>query len=378
MAAMSALDAFSIDGMLPALDQIGSDLGVLVVNQRQYVITSLFLGFSIGVLVYGFAADRFGRRPPVLAGFAIYCVGSLACIFAGSFGMLLLGRVLQGIGAAGPYVLAIAIVRDSYKGREMARLLSLIMMVFIGVPMIAPFVGQGVLLVAGWRSIFGVLFLFGFCTMIWFWLRQAETMLPENSQELSLEKIRSSVTEILTHPVSLRYLIIMGLLAGAFIAYLSTAQQVFQNMYQLGTRFPLYFASLAAVFGCASYINSRLVESWGATRLVRMGLVIITVASVCYALVYRDLTVLPPLPVHLAYIATIMFCFAFLFGNVTSLAMEPMGHIAGSASSVINSLSTMIAIGIATIIGSFIDSTAHPVVAGFGILSLFALLLARL
>jgi DHA1 family bicyclomycin/chloramphenicol resistance-like MFS transporter len=373
MAAMSALDAFSIDAMMPALEQIGDDLQVTVENHRQFVITALFLGFSVGVLFYGFLADRYGRRRPVIAGFIVYGLGSVACLLADSFSVMLAGRVLQGLGAAGPYVLSIAIVRDSFKGDEMARLLSLIMMVFIGIPMIAPFIGQGLLLLAGWRSIFAALMIFALLTLIWFASRQPESLAPHDRQPLSLSQIGRSIVTVLSHPVSCRYLIVIGLLAGAFIAYLSTAQQVFQGMYQLGARFPVAFASLGAVFGVASFANSRLVMRIAPHVLVKFAIAALVLSSLVYLLVYRDHSALPPLPAHLLYLSVMMAAFAFLFGNVTSLAMEPMGHIAGAASSVVNSLSTVIAITIAAMIGSQLGSTTHPVVLGFGLLSAIAL-----
>jgi DHA1 family bicyclomycin/chloramphenicol resistance-like MFS transporter len=375
MAAMSALDAFSIDAMLPALDQIGTDLELQTANSRQYVITALFLGFSIGVFFYGFVADWIGRRIPVLFGFAIFCVGSAACIFSQSYMVMLAGRVLQGVGAAGPYVLAIAIVRDSYKGEEMARTLSLIMMVFIGVPMIAPFVGQGFLLLFGWRSIFIALAVFALLTMLWFWLRQPETLDKADRTSLSAATFRHSITQVVTHPVTCRYLLIIGLLAGAFIAYLSTAQQIFQDMYGLGTRFPIVFASLAATLGVGSFINARLVEKFGAVTMVKAATGLIILSSVLYILVYHNLNELPPLKVHVIYNGIVAFCFAFLFGNTTSIAMEPMGHIAGAASSVLNSLSTIIAIIVATVIGSQLNQTGHPIVIGYLIAASVALLL---
>ncbi len=375
MAAMSALDAFSIDAMLPALDQIGADLNVVVENQRQYVITALFLGFSIGVFFYGFIADWIGRRAPVLFGFVMYCIGSAACIFADSYSMMLVGRVLQGVGAAGPYVLAIAIVRDSYEGEEMARMMSLIMMVFIGVPMIAPFVGQGILLVSGWRSIFIALALFAVLTGIWFWQRQPETLPANVRTTLDASQVKQSMAEVLTHPVSRYYLLTIGLLAGAFIAYLSTAQQIFQDMYGLGTRFPIVFASLAAMFGIGSFINSRVVEKTGAVTMVKLAIGLIIAASVVYLLMYHSMHTLPPLHVHVAYNGVVVFCFAFLFGNTTSIAMEPMGHIAGAASSVINSLSTIIAIAVATLIGSQLTDTGHPIVIGYLVMAIVALAL---
>jgi len=365
MALISALDAFSIDAMLPALAQIGSDLNVKVDNQIQYVVTALFLGFAAGVLFYGFVADSIGRRKPVMFGFVIYIAGSLLCITATTFPHLLAGRVLQGIGAAGPYVLAIAIVRDSYKGEEMARILSLVMMVFIAVPMIAPFIGQGVLLIFDWRMIFVLLTAYCLLMAVWFWRRQPETLHPQNKTELSVALISGAVTKVLTHPVSLRYLIIIGLLAGAFIAYLSTAQQIFQGMYGLGTNFPVVIAAIALLFGAGAYINSRLVERFGAVRMVQSAILCVSATSIVYLVVFNNFSELPPLNLHIAYNGVVVFCFAFLFGNTTSIAMDPMGEIAGAASSIISSLSTLLAIAVATLIGAMLADTPHPVAAGY-------------
>lgn len=375
MAALSALDAFSIDAMIPALAQISSDLDIVVDNHRQFIITAIFIGFAAGVLIYGFVADRYGRRRPVLVGFCIYSVGSLLCITADSLSTLMIGRVLQGLGAAGPYILSIAIVRDLYHGRDMSQILSLIMMVFIGVPMIAPFVGQGVMLLAGWRSIFGVLAVYSVVTLIWFWSRQPETLLPKHRQPLTLNKVKHSITEVLSNRQTLRYLFAMAAIFGAFMAYLSTAQQILQGMYGLNTSFPLVFACLASLFGIGSFFNSRWVHSIGSARLIHWALSAIVVASSLYLSTGLITELLPPLWFHLGYLSIVMFCMALLFGNTMSLALEPMGHIAGSASSVVNSMSTFIAIGISTFFGSQISSSAYPVATGFALMSAVALLL---
>ena len=377
MSMMSALDALSIDSMMPALDQMSIDLAVLSENHRQFVITSFFFGFALGLPVYGFVADRFGRRRPVMAGFFIYFVGTLTCIFSDSLEGLLTGRVLQGIGAAGPYVLAIATVRDLYKGRDMAQIMSLILMVFIGVPLIAPLAGQGVLVLAGWRSIFVVLVIYAAIAATWYGLRQQETLTPENRRALSASSVWRAIVSVLTHRQTPSYLLAMGALMGAFVAYLSTAQQIFQNMYKLGEWFPVTFAAISSLFGVGSYLNSRWVHSTGSSRLVSWALSAIILASIIYLLAKPADTILPPLWMHIAYISVVMFSFAFLFGNITSLALEPMGHIAGSASSLFNSLSTILAIGIATIIGSRLESDGMPVVVGFLVLSSIAWLLTR-
>lgn len=375
MALISALDAFSIDAMMPALSEIGSDLNVRVDNQIQYVITSLFLGFSVGVFFYGFVADSVGRRRPIIFGFLVYIAGTLLCIMAQTFPVMLTGRVLQGVGAAGPYVLAVAIVRDSYAGDAMARKLSLIMMVFIGVPMIAPFIGQGILLVADWRMIFVALGLYAIVTMIWFWYRQPETLRAGQQTPLTFDLFKQSLLHVLSHQQSLRYLLIIGLLAGAFIAYLSTAQQIFQGMYGLGTHFPLVIAGLASSLGVGAYVNARLVQRTGAVTMVRLATACIVVTSVLYLVTYRNSGELTPLNMHIAYNGVIVFCFAFLFGNTTSIAMEPMGDIAGAASSIITSLSTLIAILVATVIGARLQQTPHPVVVGYLAAAVVALVL---
>lgn len=369
---MTALDAFSIDAMLPALHLIGGEFAIAADNHRQYVITSLFLGFSLGVLVYGFIADQFGRRKPALAGFVLFIAGSLVCITSTSFEGLLVGRVLQGLGAAGPYVLSVAIIRDQYEGRAMARIMSLITMVFIGIPMIAPFVGQGILLVAGWRSIFSALMVFAMTIMFWFWIRQAETLKPEYRQAISGSSILHSLVEVFTNRQSLRYLLAIGAVAGALITYLMTSQQVFQDIYSLGVRFPLTIASLASLFGLASYFNARWVVSIGSARLVHYALTAIVIVSLIFMLIYGGSNPSPPLWSYIVYMAVIMFAFAFLFGNMTALALEPLGHIAGSASSLVSSVSTGIAILFATFIGGALNENVLPIVAGFGVLCLFA------
>lgn len=375
MAAMTALDAFSIDGMLPALENIATDLNVLVENQRQYIVTSLFFGFSFGVLIYGFLSDQYGRRAPVVAGFVVFFFGSLLCIFANTFNLFLAGRVLQGIGAAGPYVLATAIVRDLYNGRDMAQVMSLISAVFIGVPMVAPFLGQGVMMLAGWRSFFIVLAVYACLVLIWFWLRQKETLLPDKRQALSLAMIKRSVVEVMTHQQFVRYLFAMSAALGAFIAYLSTAQQSFQVIYSFGNWFPLVFASIASVFGIGSVLNARWVHSVGSAQLAHRALSVIVLVSFAYALVNLAIGGLPPAWLHLMYLCVFVFCFAFLFGNITTLALEPMGHIAGSATSLFNAISTLIAIAIATIIGSLLDDHVQPIIVGFGLFCAIALVL---
>ncbi len=373
MALMTALDAFSIDGMLPALAVMAVELDVRVDNHRQFIITSIFFGFALGVVIYGFLADSIGRRKPALAGFVIYAIGTMVCMFSDTFSWLIGGRVLQGLGSAGPYVLATTIIRDRFEGREMAQVISLIMMIFIGVPMIAPFVGQGLLLITGWRGIFTALLLFGVATMLWFWWRQPETLPVARRKRVSASVVLSSMRTVASDAPTRLYVLALGLVTGAFIAYLSTGQQVFQEIYGLGTRFPLAFASLASIFGLACYCNSRWVESLGMATLVRRALVAVVGVSAVAVLCFWVMSNHLPLWLWIAYMAAIKFCFGLLFGNLTTLALESMGHIAGSASSLINATSKILAIALASVIGAWLDMTVMPVVLGFGILAALAL-----
>ncbi len=375
MAAMTALDALSIDSMIPALSQIDVDLGMSNPNQRQWIVTSLFFGFAIGVLIFGFVADAIGRRKPVMCSFAIFVVGSLICMQSTSLSWMLAGRICQGFGASGPYVLSIAIVRDAYQGRKMARIMSLVMMVFIGVPIVAPFMGQLVLIVASWRSIFGVLLSYSVVIALWFWLRQPESLSIEKRVPLKIKSVLSNAREVLSNRQVRTYTAAMALAGGAFIAYLSTAQQIFQEIHQIGIEFPAVFASLASTIGLSSWLNSRWVESLGMARLLGRALLMVFCASVLYLIGSLAWPAMPPFWFYYVYLAVVIFCYGLIFSNLTSLALEPLGHIAGAASSVVNSAATIGSLLVAASIGGNLNETVTPLVVGFGVTCLLAWLL---
>ena len=356
MAAMISLDAFSIDAMIPALNDISLDLNITTDNHRQYIVTSIFLGFSIGVLFYGFLSDAFGRKIPVIVGFIIYGAGVVMCITADKFSALLAGRILQGIGVAGPYVLSLAIIRDRYAGSKMAQVMSVIMMVFITVPIIAPLAGQGILMLSDWRGIFWAMGLFAIIVLIWFSLRQTETLNPEDRTQFQLRKIAQQTKEIVSNAQSLRYMLALGMVSGAFFTYLSTSQQVFQEIYQLGNLFPIIFASISASFGLSSYFNSRWAESIELTKLINYSLLVIIGASMAMFLFAIICSENPSLAVFITYMLCVFFCYGLLFGNITTKALEPTPHIAGSASSIITAVSTLISILLASLIGSQLET----------------------
>lgn len=368
---MTALDAFAIDAMLPALGAMGNDLDLANDNQRQLIITSLFFGFSFGVLAYGFISDRYGRRAPVIAGFLIFIVATGICTYSQDLKTLLAGRILQGVGAAGPYVLAVAIVRDRYEGRDMAQIMSLIMMVFIGVPMVAPFIGQYLQLIAGWRSIFVALAVYAVVVLVWFYVRQPETLKPENRKPLTWASVNLATKRVLTDSQALSYLLVLGVISGAFIAYLSTAQQVFHDMYGLGEKLPLTIACLATSYGIACFTNANLVQALGMRKLVGLALLLVVCSSAVYALFIVALGRNPALPYHLIYLATVIFSFGFLFENVVTLSLETLGELAGAAMSVITAISTLMAVIISYLVGALLDTTTLPLAVAFFIMCLF-------
>ncbi|MCH9648131.1 MAG: multidrug effflux MFS transporter [Deltaproteobacteria bacterium] len=373
MATLMSLVALSIDAMLPALGEIGRDLGVQRDNDVQLVVSLIFLGIAAGQLVYGPISDSVGRKPTLLAGLALFMVGCLLSLFARSFSMMLAGRLLQGLGIAGPRIVTVALIRDRYEGRLMARVMSFAMAVFIIVPILAPAMGQGILLLANWRTIFGAFLAIAAATAVWFWLRQPETLPVERRVPFTLGRIFRGFREVLATRTALGYTIAAGFVFAPFVAYLSMAQQMFQGQYGVGKLFPLYFALLAIAIGAASLSNTRLVMRYGMKKLAHWALVMTGLISAGFFVVAYLAGGHPPLWVFLAYLLAVFFCEGILFGNMNALAMEPLGHIAGIGAAVVGSLSTAISIAGGSLIGQAYNGTILPFVAGYGILGLAAL-----
>ena len=326
---MMAITALSIDTMLPALAQIGSDLGVTNPNNRQLVVSVIFLGQAVGQLFFGPLSDTTGRKPAIFAGYTLFVIGCLVSVFSINFPMMLFGRTLQGIGVSAPRAVSMAIVRDQYEGRPMARVMSFASTIFILIPMIAPSIGQGILSFADWRSIFGSFIIFALATMIWFAIRMPETLAPENKIPFSVKRIFNSIQEFLKTRSSLGYTITVGLVQGVFLGYLNSSQQIFQEQYALGDLFPLYFATISLSLGTASFLNTRLVMRFGMRKLVRWALSGVFSLAVVFLFVAIPLQGHPPLWSLMAYLMASFFCTGILFGNINALAMQPLGHMAG-------------------------------------------------
>ena len=377
MSMMMSLTALSIDAMLPALPQIGSDLNVQNPNTRQLVISIIFLGLALGQLFFGPLSDKTGRKPAIYAGYAVYLAGALLSIFAFSFPIMLVGRFLQGIGVSAPRAVTLALVRDRFEGRAMARVMSFIMTTFILVPMIAPSLGQAILLFSGWRAIFGSFMLLAVITLVWFALRLPETLAPENRAPFSLGRIINAIREILKTRTALGYTVSAGLVSGAFIGYLNSSQQIFQEQYRLGELFPRFFAVIALSIGVASLINTRLVIRFGMRFLVSWSLTIIFGLSLIAFVIALLAAGQPPLWLFMSYLMLAFFCVGILFGNQNSLAMEPLGYMAGIGAAVVGSLSTLISMPLGTIIGQSYNGTILPIIIGMAVLTGLAILVVR-
>lgn len=377
MALLMSIVAISIDALLPALGIIGQDLRLENQNHAQYLIGMIFAGMAIGQLVCGPLSDALGRKKVLYSGIALYLAGSVICYLASDLTGLLVGRFIQGLGVAGPYVSTMSIVRDKYAGRDMARVMSLILMIFITVPAIAPSLGQGILFLFTWREIF--LLYIGYAVLVggWLFLRLEETLPPERRVPVTLQALAHGFREVVTTRTTLFYMICTGICFGSFIGYLNSSQQIFQDQFGTGGMFTVYFGLLALILGAASLLNSRLVARLGMRFICLRSVAGIVAASALFLAV--NLTVEVTLWMFLAYAAALFFAFGLMIGNLNAMAMEPMGHIAGMASAIIGSVSSVLSLTLGALIGQLYDGTLVPLTAGFlvlGALSWFFMLMA--
>ena len=365
MAMLMSMTALTVDAMLPALMQIGQSLNVQDANHNQLIVAMVFLGMASGQMLYGPISDAYGRKPAIYLGGVIFLVGAGLSIISQDFNTMLLGRVLQGMGAASCRVVTLAMIRDCFDGKEMARTMSLIMLMFIMVPAIAPSIGQGILLISHWRAIFIFLFIFALIALIWLAFRQSETLSPKNKIPLSWQNTFNGIRETLTHPQSRNYMIAAGIMFGAFVGYLSSAQQILQIQYNLGSLFSLYFGILALAIGVASFINSKLVMHIAIEKLCIMALVAMSCVSIIFFSIQWLSDTAIPLIWFMLYLGVMFFSFGILFGNFNTLAVHPLGHIAGIANSVISTVQTLISVVIGSFIGQSYDGSTLPLILGF-------------
>jgi MFS transporter, DHA1 family, multidrug resistance protein len=371
IASIMALNPLAMDMMLPALPDIASAFHIAAANRPQEVLSTFLIGFGIGQFVMGPLSDRFGRRAVLIDGMALYCIASLLAIAAPSFETLLLARVLQGLGTAATRVIATSIVRDCYAGRRMASVMSLTMMVFIAVPVIAPSFGQALMLLTQWRGIFIVLMLYGVLALIWSAVRMPETLPLSERKSLAIRDVLGAYRQTVTNRQTLGYALAAGGVQGSLFAFVFSAQQIFTEIFHLGRLFPLAFAAIAIGIAIAGFLNSRFVGRIG-MRVISHGALVgfVTVGGVMLVAAKAQML---PLPLFIALAALMMFSFGLMFANFTAMAMEPQGHIAGTASSLYGTITTLVGIGVGTVIGQDYDGTLLPFATGFFLCALAAL-----
>jgi DHA1 family bicyclomycin/chloramphenicol resistance-like MFS transporter len=366
MALLMALTALTVDVMLPALPQIGRTLGVANGNDRQLVISFYLGGFAIGQFLSGPASDRFGRRPPLLAGLALYLCGTLLAVASGSFGGLLAARAIQGFGASAPRVLAVAIVRDRFQGREMSRIMSFITMVFVVVPLLAPGLGEAILQFSSWRSIFLLLLFAAVCCFCWTAARLPETRPSEDRLPLSAGAVWHAIKLVTLTRQTIGHVIAMGFIFGLLISYIMSAEQIFVEVYGLGARFPLVFGAISAFLIAASLFNASAVRKVG-MRVISHGALTGALAA-CAIMALAGYPEKPPLLLFCAFMACVFFSFGLIMPNFNALAMEPMAHIAGTASSIAGFYSTAAGAILGTLIGRAFDGGVRPLCIGITVL----------
>jgi DHA1 family bicyclomycin/chloramphenicol resistance-like MFS transporter len=371
MAALMALNALAIDVMLPALPYMGEALGVSHENERQFVISAYMIGMGVAQLAFGPLTDRFGRRAPLLAGVGVYIIAVIVAAFAPSFTMLLVLRFIQGMGAASVRVVTTAVVRDRYSGREMAEVMSLVFMVFMAIPVIAPSIGQVLLLTGPWQTIFIFMGLLAIAFWLWTFLRLPETLPLDKRRPLSLMGVVDGFRIVFTNRVAISYGLAGTFLFGALFGFISSSQQIYVDIYGLGVYFPVAFAAMAGLMAVSSFTNSRVVRKLGMRRLSHGAMLTFTAFSGIW--LAFALSGFLPLWLFFGLLCIIMFSFGWSASNMNSLSMEPLGAVAGTAASVFGFIQTVGGALIGGYIGQMFNNTTIPAAAGYFSMGLIAL-----
>lgn len=365
VAMLTATVAFSIDSMMPALPEIAAELSPGAPNNAQLILSIFLLGIGIGTFVTGPLADTLGRRPVIVGGAVVYCAGALLAWQAPTLELMLAARFLQGLGAAGPRVATFAMVRDLHGGRDMARILSFIMMVFSLVPAIAPSGGALIIALAGWRTIFPVFVVFSGISVAWLLLRQPETLAAENRRPLRPGLLWAATLEVLSHPATRLSIAVQALCLGGLFSLLSASQQIFAISFDRAATFPLWFGLTAILASSASFLNAKIVHRFGMRALIK-GMLTVQV-GISGVMILGTLAGPPPpwgFALFWIWMLSVFFQNGLTLGNLNALAMEPLAHIAGVAASVVSALATMGAVAIAIPVGLSFDGSPLPIAIG--------------
>lgn len=377
MAALMSIVALSIDTLLPAIPNIGQTINSLDPTQNQKLITMIFLGLGVGQLFFGPLSDSYGRKLVVYLGMAVFGIASFICLWAPSLEWMIVGRILQGIGLSVARSIAISIIRDTYNGNLMARVMSFVTAFFILVPVIAPSLGKIILDIANWQAIFYVQLI---CTLIvglWFWKRQPETLRPEYKIPFSSTVFVDGLKEFMRYRETVAFTLASGFITGAFLVYLSASQHIFEDLYGLKDSFPYIFAGLSISIGLSTFSNGTLVLRYGMWKLSYMALLVFCLVALLFVFLFWG-TGNPNVIILIVFLSLQFFCLGFMWGNFRSIAMQPIGHIAGIGAAINGFISTVISIPIATFIGSFVEDTVLPLFMGLAVCGIISVVIFRM
>ncbi|WP_424004509.1 multidrug effflux MFS transporter [Maribacter sp. IgM3_T14_3] len=374
MASLMSIVALTIDAILPAIADIGISINSLNPTQNQLLVTMIFLGLGVGQLFFGPLSDSLGRKPIVYFGFTVFLVASIICLLAPNLEIMLVGRILQGVGLSAPRTISISIIRDTYRGDYMAKIMSFVTAFFILVPVVAPAIGKAVMGYTGWQGIFYLQLFFALLVGIWFYKRQEETLKPEYKVPFSFHVFIKGTKEIFKYKETVSCTMISGFITGSFLVYLSSAQHVFEELYGLTETFPYVFAGLALSVGFSTLMNGTLVLRFGMRNLSFTALVAFTFIALLYTVLFfgsKD----PSITILLIFLSLQFLCLGFIWGNMRSIAMEPIGHIAGIGAAITGFISTILSIPISIFVGSFIQDSVWALFAGLGVCGLISVVL---
>ncbi|MCH2165088.1 MAG: multidrug effflux MFS transporter [Marinovum sp.] len=375
MAMLAATVALAIDGMLPALGEMGEDLSPANPDLAALTIMAFVSGMGFGTFFSGPLSDAYGRRPVLLSGAGIFILGAAACAFAQDLTALIIARFIQGLGASGPRVVAMAVIRDRYKGREMARMLSFVMVVFAIVPVLAPSLGALIMLFSGWRGIFWAFAAFSMATSLWFYIRQGETLIEEDRRPISVTLIWSGLKEMLGIEMVRLSIIVQTLAFAMLFGLLASIQFVYDQTFDRAESFPVWFGAVALVSASSGFLNASLVRRYGMRAIITGMFAFSTVASLTMAMSWPSLEGDMAFAAFLLWQTVIFFQAGMTIGNLNALALEPVGHIAGLAASVVAAVATIVAAGLAIPLSLVFDGTPRPMAFGLALFALMALLL---
>tara|TARA_R110001583_G_scaffold62663_1_gene184039 strand:+ start:7946 stop:9208 length:1263 start_codon:yes stop_codon:yes gene_type:complete len=376
MASLMSLASLSIDALLPGLNDIANTIGISDTKNNQLLITMIFLGTGFGQLISGPLSDSLGRKAVIYLGYSVFALASLICIYATSMEMMILGRILQGVGLSAPKTISMAMVRDRFVGDNMARIMSFVTAIFILAPIIAPSFGKLMLDSFGWQSIFTSQVIFGLFVVIWLWQRQPETLVEEKRKKMKMSLFSEGLKEFVKHKQTVVFTFVSGFTTAAFMVYLSSSQHIFQIQYGLVEEFPYIFAGIAIVVGLSTFLNGTFVIRFGMLKLASVFNLALTLISLSYVFLYYG-EPNPSLSILLVFFVMMIFCVGFMFGNINALAMQPIGHIAGIGAAIFGFVATIIAVPLATFIGRYIELTAIALFVGFAICGALSLILIQ-